>query len=275
MSRKRIGCRIITCNRAESFQRLLRSLEGINLNAIVIVNDGAEMASVVGAEVITNEFNLGVGRSKNKALKYLLEKGCDHIFLIEDDVYVKDCTVFDRYIEASERSGIQHLNFSQHGNLNRKKSGAPKPIARVVSGGAELDIYKHCVGAFSYYSRKCLGTVGLIDERYFNALEHVDHTYEIIKAGMHPSFWTFADIAESNEYIGDEAWSVEQSNISSRADHEASVVAALEIFRGKHGVVPSEIPMLGMDELIDQLDRIGRTLSCNEGLAGASLLRTY
>lgn len=275
MSRKRIGCGVITCNRAESFQRLLRSLEGTSLDALVIVNDGTEMAGSVSAEVITNEFNLGVGRSKNKALKHLLDKGCDHIFLIEDDVYVKDCTVFDRYIAASERTGIQHLNFSQHGNLNRKKSGVPKPIARVISGGVELDIYKHCVGAFSYYSRKCLDTVGLIDEFYFNALEHVDHTYEIIKAGMHPSFWSFADIAESYKYIGDDGWSVEQSNISSRADHEASVAAALDIFKGKHGVVPSEIPMPGVDELIDQLERIGRTHSCNEQFEGARLLKIY
>jgi len=40
-----------------------------------------------------------------------------------------------------------------------------------------------------------------MDEYYYNALEHVDHTYKIIQKRMHPPFRWFADIADSSNYI--------------------------------------------------------------------------
>ena len=49
-----------------------------------------------------------------------------------------------------------------------------------------------------------------MDERFYNALEHVDHTIAVIDAGMHPPFGYFADIADSQDYIGDEGWSTKE-----------------------------------------------------------------
>jgi glycosyltransferase involved in cell wall biosynthesis len=202
--------------------------------------------------------NVGVAKSKNNAIKYLLDKGCDHIFIIEDDIYIKDPKVFQKYIEASKATGIQHFNFSQHGVMNKTFDGLSTPNPRMIVkyGEIQVPLYPHCVGAFSYFSRKCLETVGLMDEQYYNACEHMDHTLGIIKAGMHPPFWYFADIENSWEYLGDEPWSLQQSTISSKADHSEVMRAADQVFFKKHGHYPLQTPLTDEEGVVKSLKEI-------------------
>ena len=37
---------------------------------------------------------------------------CEHIFIMEDDILIKDENVFKEYIRHSLISGIKHLNFA-------------------------------------------------------------------------------------------------------------------------------------------------------------------
>jgi GT2 family glycosyltransferase len=145
---------------------------------------------------------LGVGKSKNKAFKYLLKQHGDNIFLLEDDSIIQDINVFSKYIEASKLSGIQHFNFAFHGKDNYNSVGQPAIRLRVeYDKDIAICFYPNVYGAFSFYTKKCLDTVGLMDEEYYNAMEHVDHTFFIAEAGMTSPFRWFADIAESNDYI--------------------------------------------------------------------------
>lgn len=240
----KIGIGIITYNRKDLLVKLLDSIKNRNDYELIIINDGSPI-EVDGWNhyIQTNETNLGVAKSKNKALKHLLDLGCDHIFLIEDDMYIKDDTIFEKYIKASKISGIQHFNYSQHGLMNKTFDGLANPNPRVIIDYNDIKIalYPNCVGAFSYYSKKCLEEVGMMDERYYNACEHVDHTLMISKAGMHPPFWYFADIDESWKYLGDEEWSINQSTISSNANHSKIINDADNIFISKHGTYPRQI----------------------------------
>jgi hypothetical protein len=44
--------------------------------------------------------------------------------------------------------------------------------------------------------------VGLMDEMYINAVEHIEHTYRLMKLGYCCGcFWAFPDIADSEEYL--------------------------------------------------------------------------
>lgn len=285
---EKIGVGIITTgNRKDQFDKCFNFWHHL-VDDLVVVNDGKDFdynwdsnfRSLYVARIpettltyFHNRENLGVGKSKNKALQHLLDCGCDHIFLIEDDIYIKDSTVFQKYIEASKKTGIQHFNFSQHGMMNKTFDGKSTPNPRmIIDYGVDIvgsfdhfmgiekrtmiPLYPHCVGAFSYYSRKCLETVGLMDERYYNACEHVDHTYEIIKAGMHPPFWHFADIENSWEYLGDEEWSLKQSTISSRDDHNDIVADADKVFFEKHKHLPGQTPLTLEEDVIQYLKEI-------------------
>jgi len=243
-SGERIGCAIITYNRPESFLRLYASIPRNKLDYFIVVNDGEYFPEFKGLEVdefIQHETNEGVGRSKNDALRRMLEHGIDHIFLIEDDIYLTDDSVFERYVEASKASGIQHFNYSQHGLLNKTPDRSPNPNALARYGHVEVAFYPYCVGAFSYYSLHCLQVVGLMDEVFFNAMEHVDHTLRIILEGLHPAYYYFADIGDSSLFFGEDEWSIEQSSISSQVDHSENYKKARELFEKKHDDVIREL----------------------------------
>jgi len=258
---EKIGVGIITKDRPQFLKKLLDSIDGCNWLDLIIINDGDSFQCPgYNYYIHTNETNLGVAASKNKAMKHLLDIGCDHIFLIEDDMFIKDQNIFQAYINASKKSGIQHFNFSQHGFANKIRNNVGEIIANpkitVRYDNTGISFYQHCVGSFSYYSRKCLEDVGLMDERYYNACEHVDHTYEIIKKGYHPPFWWFADIENSWEYIGDDGWSFETSSICSNPSFTEYVKKADNIFLKKHGHLPTQTHLVEMDDFGKYLKEI-------------------
>jgi GT2 family glycosyltransferase len=269
---EKIGLGIITCQPRKSFDKCFDFWHHM-VDYVVVVNDGKDfdynwnsnfrslyISKIPETTLIYhhNNKNLGVGKSKNIAIKQLLNQGCDHIFLMEDDIYIKDNSVFRKYIEASKATGIQHFNFSQHGIMNKTFDGLSNPNPRMIVkyGDIQVPLYPHCVGAFSYFSRKCLETVGLMDEEYYNACEHMDQTLEIIKAGMHPPFWFFADIENSWKYLGDEPWSLQQSTISSKSDHTEVMRAADAVFFKKHGHYPLQTPLTSEEGVVKSLKEI-------------------
>ena len=259
INNQKIGVGVITYNRVDNLKKLTNSLNDCFIDELVIINDGdpVEDFELTFGKWIDNGSNLGVGKSKNKALKYLYESGCDHLFLIEDDIFIKNKNVFEKYIESSKISGIQHFNYSQHGVMNKSwPDGKANPIMIIDYGDVKIPLYLACVGAFSYYSRRVIDEVGYLDERYYNACEHVDHTYEIIKKGMHPPYWYNADIENSWEYLEDEEWSIKQSTISSKQDHNKITSKADEVFLAKHKVLPRTVPFSTESEVIQFIKKI-------------------
>ena len=261
----KIGLGIITCDRPVGLQKVLTSLPWERLDRVVVVNDGAPVSFEIlckaghgRAELLQNETNLGVGKSKNRALRHLLQAGMDHLFLMEDDIFVKDGRVFEQYVEAARITGIQHLNFSQHGPKNKSSGGIPDPVTTVQYGPVRIALHRHCVGAFSYYSRSCLETAGLMDEDFYNGGEHLEHTYRILRAEFHPPFWFFADVDRSEELLGDEPWAVTQSLIASRADQAELVRRSDALFQAKHGRPVGRIPVAGKGAVMKDLKKIQR-----------------
>ena len=80
----KIGLGIITCDRPAGLKKALISLPWERLDRVVVVNDGAPVSSEILREagrgqtgLLQNESNLGVGKSKNRALRHLLQAGMD------------------------------------------------------------------------------------------------------------------------------------------------------------------------------------------------------
>ncbi|GKW10574.1 hypothetical protein PEC301899_08560 [Pectobacterium carotovorum subsp. carotovorum] len=255
MKKKKIGVGIVTYNREHGLRKLYESLPKNIIDELIIVNDGEkhEYFQSISHEVIHNECNLGVGKSKNIALKHLMSRGVEYFFLIEDDIFIKKSSVFNEYISASKKTGIQHFNFSQHGDGNKNEGKEPIVNMMVSYGELSLPLYGYCVGAFSYYTRNCLNKVGLMDECYYNAMEHVDHTISVFKATMHPPFGYFADIPNSWEYIGEETWSVSQSVISSKENYELVKGEAMGYFKTKHSCYPIDFFEKDQNKVMDIL----------------------
>jgi GT2 family glycosyltransferase len=256
---EKIGVGIITCGRKSMFEKLFNSLLdcGDQIDYLYVVEDtktnrsyddnyAVDIARSWKGEhitVFTPTANLGVAKAKNSALAHLLDAGCDHIFLIEDDMFIKNPNIFQAYIDASKKSGIQHLMFGYHGPANKNGISRGKPYPRLVVdyGDFSLAFNQHCVGAFCYYSRKCLEDVGLIDEKFRNAFDHVSHSYELALKGYSTPYWWWADLANSLDYIEEQACSEENSSIKTPESMQKwsdNIRSSMEYFKEKFGVLP-------------------------------------
>jgi GT2 family glycosyltransferase len=242
----KIGVGIVTCNRPTFFLKSLMSIPD-SITDIVVVNDGDDFADIdklykkKSFMYLHNSTNLGVGKSKNKLMRYLLSNNCDHIFIIEDDIVIKDPEVFNAYTKARNKTGIQHFNFGYHGPANKAGISGGKPVPRFIVdyGDIKIAINMHSVGAFCYYTKEVLNKVGLIDEDYTNAFEHVDHDYRIAKAGFGTPYWNFADIANSCDYLEEIECSEHSSAIRPRKDWQKNIQEGALLFQKKHGYLPS------------------------------------
>lgn len=269
----KIGVGIITCNRPEFFRECYKTLPKDRVDEIVVVNDGLPLPfDISKGVVLDNPKNVGVGISKNRALKYLFDKGCDYIFLLEDDMLVKRDDVFEVYINAYKKSGIHHFNYGPGSPFNRKQviqnfdlhnrhlldqHSEPNPKMIVDYKDIKIALYEHTVAMFSFFTREIIEKVGYIDEEYYNAWEHVDHTYRIIKAGYHPPFWWFADIANSDQYLTEAPGAIDNSSIANKTEQwEKNVYGGREIYKRKHGHYPNQPPYVTNEQVIESLKQI-------------------
>lgn len=263
MHSSKVGIGIITCNREDFYTECMNSVVKIpELDHIITINDGAPYPHVIydledqDHKLIVNDKNIGVGESKNKALQYLLDKGCDHIFLIEDDIIVKDPSVVKQYINYRNETGIQHFLFGYHGPANRGNisSGEPTPKAIIdYNGDIKVALNEHCVGAFCYYSRESLLDVGLIDPEFVNAFDHVEHSYRLCNKGYCPGYWWWPDIWNSYELLDEQACSEVSSAIRPRKDWQDNLIKGWQTFIDKHGVSPTEVPNVPVEHITKRL----------------------
>lgn len=249
----KIGIGVITCNREKLFSILTQSLPAVDY--AIAVNDGKPYDSFLYEDyyrhVVQHKQNCGVGISKNDALKYLAGVGCEHIFVLEDDIKIINKDAFSHYIECSKRSGVLHLNYAYHGNANRSEGNIENPRKLIYEGGEPiLSLNKNIIGAFSYYHISALQKIGYMDERYLNGWEHVDHTLAAIHLGIHPPFWWFADAANSTAYIEDQDQSLEHSVIrGQKIRWRLRMYRNTRHFKQKWGCAPWDIPDVDYGEV--------------------------
>jgi GT2 family glycosyltransferase len=258
----KIGLGIITYNSSSRLQTALNNIPDY-LENVIIVNDGTPYDSSVYGDrfdVIQHVNNKGVAGAKNSAMRYLYGKGCEHIFLMEDDIVIKDYDIFRIYIEAQKRTGIKHFNYALQGYGNAKRDSEgniihPTPIYCVDYEGLNICFYYWCSGPFMYIHRDCIDNVGYFDERFYNIHEHVDYTYRIIQSNLHPPYRYFADIADAHKYI-DDGPEFRNTTIPKTENYYERLRGADIYFNIKHGYRPDDIPKSSVEELLLFLLRI-------------------
>lgn len=275
--KEKIGVGVITHERYDYLQNLLKTLVPCLdvIDEFVIVNDGKPIENPItnGGVWLQNEKNVGVAKSKNRAMKHLYDAGCDYIFIIEDDMLVKDKTIFTQYVEAYKASGIHHFNYGPGSPFNRKQKiqnfdlhnrhlldsdTEPNPKLVVDYKTCKVALYEHTVAMFSFFTRKLLEQgLGYMCEDFDNCWEHVSSTNYIIKAGYHPPFWWFADLANSHELIIEAPGAIENSSIAKdKTAWMEKVMAGREIYKNKHGYYPNQPPLHTQEQVIVKLKEL-------------------
>lgn len=278
----KIGIAIISKDREHYFTGCLKSIDLDKIHEIVVVNDGKDFTEETKTllesskiKYILNEKNLGVAKTKNKGLRYLLEKECEHIFVLEDDCIITNNDVWSEYIKAYKVTNIPHFNFGPGSPWNRqqesnslkgdlykrhlaKQTGKPTPKLVVdYNNGVKIALYEHIVAMFVYFNSSILKKVGLLNEEFYNAWEHVSHTYDIIKAGYYTPFWWFADIANSQDFIKEAENEKANTSLAKNDDvYMKQVYEGLNVFQKLHGTIPGYIRPATKQEVIQSLKNI-------------------
>lgn len=96
----------------------------------------------------------GVAITRNKCLRYLMDEGCDHIFLFDDDCY-PTMRGWERYvIDQAAKHGTQFI-------------GLPEIFkSSPLASDGELILWDNLIGCFNYQTRALLETIGGYNECY-------------------------------------------------------------------------------------------------------------
>jgi GT2 family glycosyltransferase len=233
-----IALGITTYNRpafADKCVRAIRDHVAPLCSSVFLYNDGSDpkyraeyqRAYKRMPEMIVQDpaMNSGVSIAKNAPIGAMLtQTDADWLFICEDDIKVLSPKAITEYVRVAEQANFHHLSFAHHGPAN---SGGP------VANSGDVAYYPHSIGAWSCFSRQALETVGLYDENFCNAWEHVEHELRLIQAGLMPG----ADIHKFPDVIGSEAWlqelpgSIDKSSIRPRDDWHSNIRNGLLYWR--------------------------------------------
>ena len=224
----RIGIAISTYNRHEVLQQALEHhLKHLPAGALVVViDDGSAIPVTVtdGVMVIRCEESRGIVAAKNASLEALIDAGCEHLFLWDDDAWPVAGGWERPYIESPEpHLAYQFQDFATGQKLN--------DIAVLYRDDKHI-AYTGQRGVMLYYHRSAIEKVGGFDRIYERGMyEHSDLALRIHNAGL--TSWAFADVVGSDKliYSLDEHQAVERS--VPKPDREAQVKRNVTIHNGR------------------------------------------
>ena len=252
---------IITCNREEFLHKALDSIDREAVGQILVINAGAQLSkSLKDVKIVQcNRNPTVVGVAKNIALREMKNAGYEFLFLMEDDVVIKDNAVFQKYIETAMDSGLWagQLSYGGHGGAgggNMDEEGNPIKRLAVQYDQHKVDLYKHSLHAFVLYHANTLTHIGYMNESYINAAEHLDHYFHAYNKGLGCNYWYFPDIEDSYKYLGDIDSNHKDSVIRNSTDFRQNFSTSWGIFKEKYHVYPHEVKDSTVEEVQTRLN---------------------
>lgn len=251
---EKIGIGLITYNRPDYFEQTYDSVMAVKdrFDEIIVIKDGGDpyprryQDEVTMIDYIDNGYNC---RAKNAAWSYLITNGCEHLFLIEDDMVIKDPNVFDMYIKTAKVTGVHHLMYS-------KVAGNPKRITVDYEDGYGLDLHQNFQGPFMYTITPVVKNIGSWDRGFKNSFTHIDWSYRCVLAGLMPGMWWSPDIKDSDKYLTDIEGSTENSSITNKNKYSENYKASAQHWIKKYGYFTNQIPDPGEQAVREKLKQL-------------------
>jgi len=191
-----IGIAISTHNRHDVVSRALdHQLKFLPAGALVVVIDDGSAKPVTapeGVRVIRHDVSRGIVAAKNASLEALIDAGCEHLFLWDDDAWPIADNWHWPYIESPEpHLAYQFLDLAGRNKLN--------DMAVLYQDDKNV-AYTGQRGVMLYYHRSAIEQVGGFDPVYGRGMyEHPDLALRIHNAGL--TTWAFADVVGSETLI--------------------------------------------------------------------------
>jgi glycosyltransferase involved in cell wall biosynthesis len=110
--RSDIGIVICCYNNPELVNKWVKALKVYKQSYEVLFSISGERLPVnMGDYPYLVSENKGIVWAKNRGLKYMADKGIDHIFLVEDDVLIGDESFYNKVVHTYNKTKIGHMNF--------------------------------------------------------------------------------------------------------------------------------------------------------------------
>lgn len=165
---------------------------------------------------------VGVAKKKNECLRAL--KGCEFVFLLDDDVEI----IKDAWVYFFINAGHHHLLY-----LN----DSHKPFIHAYGSTVYLD----CGGVFMYMTKECIDKVGAFDEKYIGwGLEHADYSKRIAMAMGYQ--YPYKSLDNTNLYIHAHDYS-NPNHVSSISNEEKQKYFDLNFPKFKEPIKNIYIPL--------------------------------
>lgn len=224
----RVGVAITTHNRPEVLAAsLAHQMEHLPAGAMIaVVDDGSNKPAQVPAGVLLHRFDQsqGIVSAKNKSLELLMDAGCEHLFLWDDDAW----PISDGWETPYVASPEPHLAY---GFLDLKKPPLLHDVCELYRDHEHV-AYSGQRGVMLYYHRSAIEKVGGFDLIYGRGMyEHPDLANRIHDAGL--TTWRYADVSGSDKLIHsmDEWCEVDRS--VPRDERKRQVAKNASIFAGR------------------------------------------
>ncbi len=256
MFENKIGVGITTYNSEDYYKALYDTLPLNKIDVLVTVNGGDKYKNNYKGNWIQHSENVYPSVCRNDCVNFLLQRNCEHIFIIEDDMLIRSADIFDRYIQASKESGIKYFSYVS------MSYGAGEPFNRqsrmVVEypNNVKISFYHNMCNEFTYHHYTCYKTTGLYDTNYRDPWD-IDFAYRESLQNYAAPFWWFADVTDSDHLIMNNPNTVSRLQ-ANRPDgsRQERIQKEWEYFKQKHNLTVNQIPNLSKEEVIKKLKYI-------------------
>lgn len=132
--RGKVGLGITTFKRPELFREcrdsVIEHLGGV-ADEIIVCQDGGD--SYIGDcpddwQTIERRWNKGWAYSKNACLDWLIHAGCEHLFMVEDDVLITSPQAITGYIDAARSRRLPYLTAHPWGEATTRQVQVDGPV---------------------------------------------------------------------------------------------------------------------------------------------------
>lgn len=189
-----IGVAITTHNRRDTaLDTVAKWRDMLPTKAIIIVVDDASDEPYPNADY-RFDTNVGIAKAKNKCIELLIEKGCDELFLADDDCYPTSADWWKDYVDSPYPLLSYTFSFVgrniQNGNRLIKNEGSHK-------------WYSNPCGCMVYINKIVVDKIGGYDDQYsLYGDEHLDYAIRAKNVGLIP--YAYIDVANPLFYCLDQ-----------------------------------------------------------------------
>lgn len=256
MDKGKIGVGIVTYNSEDYYKALYESLPFDRLDVLVTVNGGDRYKGVYKGNWIQHSENVYPSVCRNDCINFLLQRNCEHIFIIEDDMILKSPDIFDTYIQASKESGLKYFSFVSTSWESGEPNKRTPRLTVEYKNNVSISFYKNMCNEFTYHHKTCYNKVGLYDTTYRDPWD-IDMTYRESQQDYAAPFWWFADVTGSDDLIMNNPVAVSRLQ-GSRPDgsREERIQKEWQYFTNKHGIMVNQIPDTSKEKVLEKLKKI-------------------